>query len=444
MQNIKNLFKENEWELILELLENGRKSKNGTTIKWHTLSKKHNIRIDAETKKQKSIAANDVWRKFLKYINKNNLDLVTVKQTLNSSGEIIFETKKRLPQGKEYSVDGMIVDKITTNPHGGEWITYKNTSKENKEDILNTVEKLLDKHLKCIKNLPTEDKVESYENNKISHNDKNKKIAVINLYDAHLDKIPIKSTCGVESTLEKNVKIFLDTICGILVELEKVENLQYIIFPIGNDLFHTNGFNSQTKKGTQIEYFGSPEDAYYIICDAITEAIKKLAFFRPVQIVMVKGNHDEDKITTLGFWLERYFKSLQDSNSNMFHNVTVDFLRTQRKYIKFGENLIGFAHGDKEKSKISQLPLIIATEAKELWGQTTYRKMYLGDLHHGFEYQFLKSKDQPGVEIEYLRSVGTTDTWHEDFGWIGIPKTAYIQIFDELEGEYNRIKLNIR
>jgi len=54
--------------------------------------------------------------------------------------------------------------------------------------------------------------------------------------------------------------------------------------------------------------------------------------------------------------------------------------------------------------------------------------MYLGDLHHGFEYQFLKAKDMPGVEVEYLRTVGTTDSWHEDFGWIGIPKTAYLQV----------------
>ena len=150
---------------------------------------------------------------------------------------------------------------------------------------------------------------------------------------------------------------------------------------------------------------------------------------------MVKGNHDEDKITVLGYWLERIFKGT---------NVKINFLRKQRKYIKFGDNLLGFAHGDKEKSKIAQLPLIMATEAKELWGQTTHRKMYLGDLHHGFEYQFLKAKDMPGVEVEYLRSVGTTDTWHEDFGWIGVPKTAYLQIFDEKEGELIRQKFNIK
>jgi hypothetical protein len=454
MQNIKNLFKENEWELITEILENGRKSENGTIVKWYTLARKYNIRTNAGTKKQKATAANDIWRKFLKIVNRNNLDLITVKQTLNGAGEVLFETKKRLPQEKEYSVDGMIIDKITTNPHGGEWITYKNQTKQNSESTLVLVQKLIDSHF-INGNANRELKIDNIIFNTSSPEPSffgvqdeveyvNKKIAVVNLYDAHIDKLPVKSTCGVESTLEQNVEIFKETINRIIVELCVIKELKKIVLPIGNDLFHTNGFNSQTKKGTQIEYFGSPEDAYYVICDLITQVIKDLAIIAPVEVIMVKGNHDEDKITTLGYWLDRYFSYKNSKESTNFNKVNINFLRTQRKYVRFGENLIGFAHGDKEKSKISQLPLIMATEAKELWGQTTHRKMYLGDLHHGFEYQFLKAKDQPGVEVEYLRSVGTTDTWHEDFGWIGVPKTAYIQIFDEFEGEYNRIKLNIK
>jgi hypothetical protein len=101
---------------------------------------------NAGTKKQKATAANDIWRKFLKIVNRNNLDLITVKQTLNGAGEVLFETKKRLPQEKEYSVDGMIIDKITTNPHGGEWITYKNQTKQNSESTLVLVQKLIDSH----------------------------------------------------------------------------------------------------------------------------------------------------------------------------------------------------------------------------------------------------------------------------------------------------------
>jgi UDP-2,3-diacylglucosamine pyrophosphatase LpxH len=425
--NLKNLFKENEWELISEVLRLG--NFNST---WYDLAQRHGIRPEGNTK-QRSTAANDVYRRFLKLLKRNQLDLTVVKQTVNSNGDVLFETRKRIPESVNPSTEGMIIDRITTNPQGGEWISYRNPveTKVQEQSVLNAVKKLIDEHVLLIPDTAFREPVE-----KETWFQDSKRLAVVNLYDAHLDKLPIKSSCGVESTLEENIEKFLDTVDRICVELVK-NDVDDIIFPLGNDLFHTNGFNSQTKKGTQIEYYGSPEDNYYAICNAVTEAVTKLAVVakKGVKVIMVKGNHDEDKITVLGYWLEKLFQGT---------NVDVDFTRRQRKYIKFGENLLGFAHGDKEKSKIAQLPLIMAQESKQEWGTTTYRKMYLGDLHHGFEYQFLKAKDMPGVEVEYLRSVGTTDTWHEDFGWIGIPKTAYLQIFDEKEGEINRMKFNIK
>lgn len=428
MKDLKQKFASNEWNMIQHILNVGKGESS-----WNDLAVTFLIKVGASTDQRRK-ASNDVWRKFNKLLQKNNLDLTVVKQTLNGNGDVLFETRKMLPQEQIFDTTGMSIEKVTTNPNGGQWITYKTTNQvEEDNTILNVVQRLIDKHIEPNLSPDQEPVLESEDWFRINQG---KRLAVVNLYDAHLDKLPIKSTCGVESTIEKNIAVFLNTIDRICTVIGN-NDIDEIIFPVGNDLFHTNGFNSQTKKGTQIEYYGSPEDNYYAICDAITEAITRLAVIakNEVKVIMVKGNHDEDKITVLGYWLERVFKGT---------NVQVDFLRKQRKYIKFGENLLGFAHGDKEKSKIAQLPLIMATEAKELWGQTTHRKMYLGDLHHGFEYQFLKAKDMPGVEVEYLRSVGTTDTWHEDFGWIGVPKTAYLQIFDEKEGELIRQKFNIK
>ena len=435
MENLKNKFASNEWNMIKHILNVGKGEAS-----WNDLAVTFQIKVGASTEQRRK-ASNDVWRKFNKLLQKNNLDLTVVKQTLNGNGDVLFETRKMLPQEQNYDIANMTIEKVTTNPSGGQWVTYKTKNQiEEDNSILNVVQRLIDKHVEPNLNPEQEPVLESEDWFRINQG---KRLAVVNLYDAHLDKLPIKSTCGVESTLQENIDKFKTTINKIIYEAAKQQNLQYFVFPVGNDLFHTNGFNSQTKKGTQIEYYGSPEDNYYAICDAITEAITKLALIakNEVKVIMVKGNHDEDKITTLGFWLKKYFK---DRESVVYKKVEVDFLRKQRKYIKFGDNLLGFAHGDKEKFKIAQLPLIMATEAKELWGQTTHRKMYLGDLHHGFEYQFLKAKDMPGVEVEYLRSVGTTDTWHEDFGWIGVPKTAYLQIFDEKEGELIRQKFNIK
>ena len=440
MKNLKQFFKENEWRLILEVLKTNRKTSKGKTIKWITLANAYDIKTDGNSEQRRK-AANDVFRRFLKHVSKFDLNLTVVKQTLNGNGELLFETRKRLPEEQEASLEGLEIDRITTNPHGGQWISYKRKESVEKEDLVpSAIERLFEKYSDFT--IKEEDTfLKDFLNGTIDEENffnvgigSNPKIAILNLYDAHLDKLPIKSSCGVESTIEENIDIFNKTVDKIIPYIV-TNNVEEIIFPVGNDLFHTNGFNSQTKKGTQIEYYGSPEDAYYSICDTITETILKLSKVSNVRVLMVKGNHDEDKITTLGYWLERVFRNT---------NVIVDFQRKQRKYYKYGENLLGFAHGDKEKSKIAQLPLIMAQEAKEDWGTTTFRKMYCGDLHHGFEYQFFKAKDMPGVEVEFLRSVGTTDSWHEDFGWIGIPKTAYLQIFDKYEGEFNRMKFNIK
>ena len=89
MKNSKNQFKVNEQALINDILTNGR---TGRT--WGELAIQYNIRPNVDLVKRRK-SANDVWRRFLKYVNKNNLDLVTVKQTLNGAGEVLFETQKR-------------------------------------------------------------------------------------------------------------------------------------------------------------------------------------------------------------------------------------------------------------------------------------------------------------------------------------------------------------
>lgn len=416
--NLKTLFKENEWNLITNYVTNPSE-----TTTWLDYAEKFNIKPEG-TNKQRRTAANDIYRRFLKLLERHN-------QTVES----IFQPE---------SFEGLEVSRIIVDHKGQQTTTYvRPKGYTGPLDTEKVIDILFQKHTSRILDFNEKKKrayayLEKEEKwfGGTKGTEPGTKLAIVNLYDAHLDKLPIKSTCGVDSTLEQNIKTFLKTIDQICISMVN-EDIKEVIFPVGNDLFHTNGFNSQTKKGTQIEYYGSPEESYYAICDAITEAIHRIAVVPTgkVKVLMIKGNHDEDKITTLGYWLEKLFKDT---------NVEVDYLRKQRKYIKFGENLIGFAHGDKEKSKIAQLPLLMAQENKVDWGTTTHRKMYLGDLHHGFEYQFLKAKDMPGVEIEYLRSVGTTDTWHEDFGWIGIPKTAYLQIFDAEDGEIIRKKFNIK
>lgn len=259
--------------------------------------------------------------------------------------------------------------------------------------------------------------------------------AIINLYDAHLDKISLKAETGENVTLLDNIKRYHKGFDSLL-ESVLLHDPEVIIFPIGNDFFHANDFTGRTKRGTQIQYLASPEESYSLVCKVAIDCLHKLAQTGAKVIVpFVKGNHDEDNITILGFWLKELFLSC--------NNVSFMDGRKQRNYLQYGKNLFGFAHGDKEKSKINDLPLFMAQEMPNLWAKTKHRKFFCGDLHHEFEYKFLSAKDKPGVQVAFLRSVGGSDRWHVDNGWIGIPKTAYAEIWDKNEGETAGYKINL-
>ena len=92
--NLKENFSDQQWLLIQDILENGRQGS------WYELAQKHNIRPEG-TYSQRRKSANDIWRRFTRLTNHNNIDLTTVKQTLDKNGEVVFETKKLMSEVPE-------------------------------------------------------------------------------------------------------------------------------------------------------------------------------------------------------------------------------------------------------------------------------------------------------------------------------------------------------
>jgi len=251
-------------------------------------------------------------------------------------------------------------------------------------------------------------------------------LAVVNVYDCPLDKIAHPGRSDPATAFSRNVSEFLRAIEKITAYAAS-QGVDRILFPVGNDFYHTNDFNRKTKKGTELDYYLDSVHAYQCVNDALIKAIGILYQAAPVSLLPIRGNHDEDKVGILSYWLGRVYEG---------HNgVNVIENRDQRYYYRYGANLLGFAHGDKEKRKIAQLPLLMAQEQPQLWGDTVHRKFFLGDLRHQFEYHFLRSKDYPGCEVQFLRSAGVSDTYHVDNGWVGVPRTAYVHLFDEQNGE---------
>ena len=140
----------------------------------------------------------------------------------------------------------------------------------------------------------------------------------------------------------------------------------------------------------------------------LIEAIEKARTVAPVDVIVVPGNHDSIASFVLGQILGTYFTSVED--------VCIHSANDQpRKYIQYGEVLLGFAHGHAEKAR--SLPMLMATEASQAWGQTRHREIHVGHLHHTRDTHFLGANETDGVILRVIPSISGLDRWHASKGY---------------------------
>jgi hypothetical protein len=265
---------------------------------------------------------------------------------------------------------------------------------------------------------------------------KGDKIAIINIFDAHIDKLSYLSETGSENTVQKNAMVFMDAFYKLRLKVTEAKP-EMIVFPVGSDFWQVNDSNLTTKKGTP-QYDAVNTDVksmFRLGIKILTSCIDSLLKIAPVHIIPVKGNHDEDRV----FYLAEMLKLAYQNNDNL----TIEENTTQRLYYRYHNWLFGFAHGDKEKKLISDLPSIMSVERRKDWSEIKNGVFFLGDIHHEKQVNGFKTRDFRGVNVKFLRAVSATDKWHYEHGYIGIPKTGYVFIYDREGNEEMEFKVNI-
>ena len=260
---------------------------------------------------------------------------------------------------------------------------------------------------------------------------RNNACAIINIFDAHLNKLCYHKK---GQSLESNIKVFEDTF-DELMSVSLLYRPELIIFPVGGDFFHSDNLTISTTAGTQLNCIASPEEEFRQGVKVLRRCIDKASNITKVIVPVVEGNHDRNS----SYFLGQILGAVYENNGV----VTVDNSRNSRKYYTYGKNLFGFCHGDREVKKIDLLPLLMAEEKKDLWAKTKYRDWFIGDRHHKFEYKFMRNKDFVGCSVRFLRSISGLDKWHTDMCYVGIPKTAELFIYDKNKGLKGNYPINI-
>jgi hypothetical protein len=200
-----------------------------------------------------------------------------------------------------------------------------------------------------------------------------------------------------------------------------------ILFPFGNDFFQIDNEQNATTAGTRQDVDSRFKKILREGRKIVIETIEKLKKIAPVDVVIVAGNHGNLSEFMLGDLLEvKYEKDL---------NVNVNNSAMSRKYYSYGKNLIGFTHGNEEKS--GDLVGIMATEQPNLWSQCRHRFWHLGHFH------MMQEKEQQGVKIQYLASLSGSDAWHTKKGYVNNTRGVNSFLYDKEMGLIHRIFFNL-
>jgi hypothetical protein len=220
-------------------------------------------------------------------------------------------------------------------------------------------------------------------------------LLVLDPADVHVGKLAESFEVGEDYNNQIAVQRVREGVEGILTKSAGF-NIEKIVFVGGNDILHIDTPKRMTTSGTPQDTDGMWYSNFLIAKELYIEILDRLLKVADVHFVFNPSNHDY----THGFFLADVIKTYYKDCPN----ITFDCSIAHRKYLVYGENLIGTTHGDGGKTE--NLPLTMAHEAKEAWGQTKHKYIYIHHFHHKV------SKDYMGVCVEALRSPSGTDSWH--------------------------------
>lgn len=230
----------------------------------------------------------------------------------------------------------------------------------------------------------------------------------ISIADMHFGKLAWAPETGENYDLHIAEELFERAIIDLLAKAAGFP-VERILLPVGNDFMHIDSLLNATAAGTPQDVDGRFAKIVTAGQMALIRAIDRLEQVAPVEVLLVPGNHDQTTSWHTARFLWAYYR--HDAN------VTVDVEHRQRKYCRYGVNLLGFTHGSEEA--LRALPVVMATEEPASWAATRFHEWHTGHWHKKKETHFTAVDSHEGVIVRALPSLTGRDEWHYSKGYIG-------------------------
>ncbi len=219
--------------------------------------------------------------------------------------------------------------------------------------------------------------------------------------DAHLGMLAHEAETGGNFDLKIAVTELMSAFQILFDECQTGERC--VINDLG-DFTHYENFSGTTEaSGHALDYDGRfPKmiDYYiplmrYILNTALTK-------FKHVDVIINQGNHSR----TNDIWMARLLNAVYEDNER------VHVINNSNVFIPYrmDDTFVMTHHSDKCKPQ--NLAKVMATDYAEDWGESRFRYIDMGHVHHGFT-----SKEHPGVLIESWNNLANKDLYAHNGGW---------------------------
>lgn len=254
----------------------------------------------------------------------------------------------------------------------------------------------------------------------------------ISIPDLHMGLLARKDENGESDwNMDRAEATFLSSVESI-IQSSAHHKPERVLFPVGSDYFNVDNQRNTTTGGTPQD----EEDLWYETfrrgAELLIQAVEMLRGVAPVEIVVIRGNHDDERSWYLGMFLMAWYRNCDD--------VEVDTSPQFMKCVEWGECMIGLAHGDKIKP--DRYPLLMAYDEKEMWARTRYREVHVGHIHASSGKGFQEHIDAGGVEVRVLSSLAGSSAWTARNGYRHVRKAEGI-VWNKHRGQIASNRYNV-
>lgn len=250
-------------------------------------------------------------------------------------------------------------------------------------------------------------------------------MAIYPLGDAHIGMKAYRDEAGDDWDLHDAQQVF----CGVFDRLVKTAPHceRAVIVNLG-DYFHRDNKAGKTERsGHMLDSDGTyqmmADTGLKIIIQMINSALEH---HQTVEVINAIGNHDDTGSMFLQVALKHMYQNeprvIVHCNSGAF------------QYFTHGDNLYGVHHGHECKG--DKLPLVMATDQAEAWGQAKFRSWLTGHVHHD------SVKEHSGCTVETFRTLANKDAYAYSHGWRSGQDSKALVVHAKY-GEVERHTINI-